>query len=63
MVKRSLGELNDSQRKVLNVLAHKAGVGQDKMVNLLNNVDDSATTSPWHKLDEVATVVHNCPDC
>jgi hypothetical protein len=63
MVKRSLGELNDSQRKVLNVLSHKVGVAPDKMVNILNTVDDSATASPWDKLDEVATVVHACPDC
>jgi 3-oxoacyl-[acyl-carrier-protein] synthase III len=63
MAKRSLGELNDSQRKVLNVWAHQMAVSEDQMVNILNNVDNHRAASPWDNLDEAATVVHDCPDC
>jgi hypothetical protein len=63
MAKRSLGELNDSQRKVLNVWAEHMGVSERHMVNWLNNMDNRKDDSSWDSLDKAASAVHDCPDC
>jgi hypothetical protein len=63
MAKRSLGELNDDQRRVLIVWAEHMGVGERQMVNMLNSVDNVKPVSPWTNLDSMARVVHDCPDC
>jgi hypothetical protein len=63
MAKRSLGELNDDQRRVLQVWAEHMGVGERQMVNMLNSVDNHKPVSPWTNLDSMARVIHDCPDC
>jgi hypothetical protein len=63
MAKRSLGELNEPQRKVLNVWAQHMGVSEGHMVNWLNNMDNRKDDSPWGDLDKAASAVHDCPDC
>lgn len=63
MAKRSLGELNDSQREVLTVWAEHMGVSERHMVNMLNSVDNHKPVSPWTDLDSLARMVHDCPDC
>ena len=63
MVKRSLGELNHSQRLVLHDWAAHMGVTDKHMVNWLNSLDNMKEHSPWHNLDIVARVVDDCDDC
>jgi hypothetical protein len=63
MAKRSVGELNDPQRKVLNMWAQHMGVSERHMVNWLNNMDNRKDDSPWDNLDTVAGLIHDCPDC
>ena len=63
MAKRSLGDLNGDQRRVLQDWAAHMGVGQAQMINLLNKLDDHKPISPWQNLDRMAKTVHDCPDC
>jgi hypothetical protein len=62
MAKRSLGDLNDSQKMVLRDWAHHMGVGDAQMVNMLNSLDNLKADSPWNNLDIVARVVNDCDD-
>ena len=63
MAKRSLGELNNDQRRVLQVWAETMAVCETEMVNMLNSVDNHKPVSPWTDLDTLARMVHDCPDC
>jgi len=60
MTKRSLGDLNDSQRIALNEWAYRLGVTESYMVNWLNKLDDLPTHNVWGNLDTVAEAIANC---
>jgi hypothetical protein len=62
MAKRSLGDLNQAQRLVLQQWANHMGVGEPHMVNMLNSLDGSNMRSVWKDLDKVAKVFEEC-DC
>jgi hypothetical protein len=62
MAKRSIGDLSEAQRLVLQQWADHMGVGEPDMVNMLNSLHANNMRSVWKDLDRVAKIFKAC-DC